>query len=230
MQDSNLGRHWSASPTERRSGIIKPCSETKNEEESYHREQPPHRVGRLRSHAYPVLGPQHVELDVLVQLAGIVVEILLRDRVVGTDHFDGPAVACGPARGATVSASKGFIRASASSFGLLLRALVAWAERASNWGESAGDVPRVGNNDIVKWRIGAPEARESDLDYHRVCGMAQWFATFVGSAFEAQRDRVFAGVVEPQLEIFGYQRGSNSCNQSATRRVSGTRLVRFVPP
>lgn len=44
-----------------------------------------------------------------------------------------------------------------------------------------GGIPRVGNDDIVKGRIGAPEARESDFDYHRVGGMAQWFATLVGS-------------------------------------------------
>lgn len=61
-------------------------------ENAYHGQQPPHHIRRLRADSYPVLRPQRVQLDVLVQLARAVVRVLLGYGVVGTDHLERSAV------------------------------------------------------------------------------------------------------------------------------------------
>ncbi len=64
---------------------------------THHRQQSPDGLRRLRAHADPVLRPQHVELDVLVQMSGGVVRVRLRHRVVRADDLERPAVPRAPA-------------------------------------------------------------------------------------------------------------------------------------
>jgi len=77
-----------------------------------------------------------------VQLARGIVGVFFGDRVVGTDHFEGFAVAGGPTQ-PSLSEPEG--------------------SRAVRQG---GSIPGVRNNDVVEGLVGAPEAGEADLDNH----------------------------------------------------------------
>ena len=59
---------------------------------TYHAQQPPHRLARLRSYSQPVFRPRHVQLYVFERFA-LAVWRGFRDRVVGAEDFEGFGVA-----------------------------------------------------------------------------------------------------------------------------------------
>lgn len=66
-------------------------------QDSHHAQEPPRSIRWLRANTDPVLGARRVELEVLVQLAGRIVRVGFRCRVVCTDNFEGLGVARRPA-------------------------------------------------------------------------------------------------------------------------------------
>lgn len=56
---------------------------------SNHGKESPCRVGRLRAYTYPVLCAVRIQLDVLVQPAGVVVGIWPGHRVICAQDFEG---------------------------------------------------------------------------------------------------------------------------------------------